>query len=317
MRLLSEWFEIASEGRFKIEWVVADRWTTVPGVSTDYSITKARMVNNTPGGIKLFQAAMSAADSHFDFSEIQTVNFILPIEQNIAAEGENGFPWDQHVREVLTQEGRISSFTIAGKFQNSPGRDLWSYWMHEFGHAIGLPHVGSNGPEVSPFNPWDIMGGQDGPSKELSGWVRFVARWMSDERVYCKPASNVDQVELTLVPLSGSSPGLKLAIFPISTTRAILVESRRVTNFSCTTPTPRNGVMVYVLDLTLGHGQDFIVPVDLATRRAEERGTCGGVPNSTSSSTDPLLRRGDKVSVGGLNIEVLELGNYDKILVSR
>lgn len=315
MRLVSEWFEIASEGKFKVEWVIADRWTTLPGVSSDYPVTKTTGVNNTPGGIKLFRTAMAAADPYINFTDVQTVNFLLPLNQNIANEGEQGFPWDQHVQDFVTQEGRISSFTIQGKYQALPDHPFWSYWIHEFGHAIGLPHVGGNSGPLPPFNPWEIMGGQDGPSKELSGWVRFLSRWMSDERVYCKDSSKVSNIEITLVPLSNSDTGVKVAIFPLSQTKALLVESRRVTKFSCTTPTPRNGVLVYILDLTLGHGQDFLLPISPSGRTSEERATCNGV--LSLSSPNPLLIEGDKVSYGGLTVEVTKLGNFDRVVVTK
>ena len=318
MQLVSEWFETASEGKFRVDWVVADRWITVPGASSDYPLTKTTGVNNTPGGIKLFRAAMAAADAHFDFTDIQTVNFILPKQQNIANEGEQGFPWDHHVRDLVTQEGRISSFSIAGKFQNSGGNQLWSYWIHEFGHAIGLPHVGSNGPEVSPFNPLEIMGGQDGPSLELSGWLRFLARWMDDERVYCRDARKVNKVDLILVPLSNGYSGIKLAVFPLSATKALVIESRRVTKFSCLTPTPRNGVLVYLLDLTLGHGQDFLLPILPSGRESEEKMVCGKDSLTPfKPTTNPLLQKGDKVNFSGLTVEVLEHRNFDKVRISR
>jgi M6 family metalloprotease-like protein len=315
MKLLSEWFESVSEGKFKVEWVIADRWTTLPGNTSDYPVTKTTGVNNTPGGVKLFRAAMSAADLHFDFSNVQTVNFILPLNQNIASEGEQGFPWDQHVKDFVTQEGSISSFTIPGKYQTWPDHPFWSYWVHEFGHGIGLPHVGGNGPAPSPFNPWDIMGGQDGPSKELSGWIRFLSRWMSDERIYCKDASKVIKSEITLVPLSNNDPGVKVAMFPISATKALIIESRRETKFSCINPTPRNGILVYALDLSLGHGQDFLVPISPLGREKEERATCNGT--LSMNSTNLLLLEGDKVSFGGLSVEVLKVSNFDRIVVSR
>jgi M6 family metalloprotease-like protein len=312
---LSEWFETVSEGKFKVEWVIADNWVRVPGVSSDYPVAKVRGQNNTPGGIKLFQTAMTAADPYFDFSDVQTVNFMLPMNQDIAKEGENGFPWDQHVRDVITDEGSVSSFTISGQYQTRPDTPLWAYWMHEFGHAIGLPHVGSGGPDVPPFNEWDIMGSQDGQSLELSGWIRFLAGWMPIERIYCKDAKSVSRLEISLVPLSNNEAGTKFAMFPLSETKALLVESRRVTKFSCTTPTPRNGVLVYVLDLTLGHGQDFLVPLSPPNRTTTEQSTCNGFPSY--SSLDVLLKEGDRVTYEGLTLEVLEQGNLDRIVVTR
>lgn len=314
-KLLSEWFYTVSEGKFNIEWVIADNWVTLPGVSSDYPVTKVRGLNNTPGGIKLFRTAMATADPNFDFTNVQTVNFILPLNQNIANEGENGFPWDQHVKDLVTNEGSISSFTIAGKYQTRPDTLLWGYWMHEFGHGMGLPHIGSGGPDVPPFNEWDIMGSQDGQSMELSGWLRFLTRWMSDEKVFCKDSKSVTKIEMDLVPLSNQDSGVKLAVFPLSETKALLVESRRVTKFSCTTPTPRNGVLVYVLDLTMGHGQDFLVPVSPSNRTMTERSTCNG--SLSYSSLDILLHEGDKVSYGGLAVEFVKSNTFDKIVVTK
>ena len=313
--LLSEWFELVSEGKLKVEWVIADSWIRLPGVSSDYPVTKVRGLNNTPGGIKLFQTAMVTADPHVDFTNVQTVNFMLPMNQEIAKEGENGFPWDPHVKDLVTNEGRISSFTISGKYQTRPDTPLWAYWMHEAGHGMEMPHVGGGGPEPSPFNEWDIMGGQDGPSLELSGWLRFLTGWLPDEKVYCKDSQNLQSVEIMLAPLSGTETGVKLAIFPLSATKALLVESRRVTKFSCTTPTPRNGVLVYVLDLTLGHGQDFLIPVSPPNRITTERFECNGFPSY--SSLDVLLHEGDKVSYGGLTVELNKSSNLDKIIVTR
>lgn len=315
MKQLSEWFELVSEGKFKVEWVVADGWVTLPGTSKDYNSTKVTYVNNTPGGINLFKTAMTTADPVFDFTNVQTVNFILPKDQNVVPEGEQGFPWDQHVKDLITQEGRISSFTMPGKYQTGPDKQFWSYWMHEFGHGIGLPHVGGSSGPVVPFNPWDIMGGQDGPSMELSGWLRFLARWMPDEKIYCKNADSVNKIELDLVPLSNKDSGIKLAMFPLSSTKAVLVESRRVTKFSCTTPTPRNGVLVYILDLTLGHGQNFLDPVAPSNRNIMERSTCNNVLSITTP--DILLRQGDSVNSNGLTIQYVKQGSFDRVIITK
>jgi M6 family metalloprotease-like protein len=258
---------------------------------------------------------MATADPYVDFTNVQSVNFILPKVQNIANEGENGFPWDQHVKETLTQEGRVSSFTIAGRYQNLPGNTLWSYWLHEFGHAVGWPHAGGNGPGPSPFHPWEVMGSQDGPSKELSGWIRFLTRWMPDEKVYCKEANKISKVEITLAPLSGTEAGLKLAIFPLTPSKAIVVESRRVTKFSCTTATPRDGVLAYILDLSLGHGQDFLVPLESSNKKPDESSMCAGFKKDPS--TNQLLYEGDSVTYEGITVEVAKSSNFDRVVITR
>ena len=107
MRLLSEWYFIVSEGKFKVEWVVADNWVRLPGVTSDYVIPLSVNLNNAPNGPKFFNAAMDAADPTFDFTNVQTVNFILPQGQTFIGEGTQGFPWDQAVKDYVSKEGRI------------------------------------------------------------------------------------------------------------------------------------------------------------------------------------------------------------------
>lgn len=312
MSLLSEWFSSVSGGRFTVEWVVLDSWATLPGQSGEYAISQSANLNDAANGPKLFRDAMNAADPDFDFTGIQTVNFILPSGQTIITESSQGFPWDEAVRAYVSEEGPISSYSIAGQFFDDPSRTYWSYWAHEFGHAIALPHVGASRGSLPPFNPWDIMGGQDGPSRELSGWLRFLAGWLSDDQIFCMDASKVDNLEMTLVPLSNTEEGPKFAVLPISATKALMIESRRETKFSCEAPTPRDGVLVYVYDATIGHGEDFLIAASPSGRQAQNFNDCAVEPNP-----DFLLREGDTVVVEGLTVEVLEHGQFDRILVSR
>jgi M6 family metalloprotease-like protein len=315
MKLLSDWYSTVSEGKFKVEWVVADRWMRLPGKSSDYLISQSVNLNNSANGPKLFKDAMDSADPFFDFTNIQTVNFILPAGQTFIGETSQGFPWDQAVKDYVSKEGRISSYSIPGQFFDLPGKEYWSYWAHEFVHAIGIAHVGSSR-ESNPFHAYDMSGSQDGPSRELSGWLRFYAGWLDQEKIYCQGVTKLQNTEITLVPLSGSGPGIKVAIIPVTDSKAVLIESRRVTKFDCTTPTPRNGVLVYVYDAKLGHGEPFLVPVAPAGR-ALERDSCGLQNNRTEPTRDLLLHEGDRVTVEGITVEVLLHGNYDKIVVSK
>ena len=312
MKLLSEWFDVVSGGKFKVEWVVADKWSTLPGNQADYSIARSDNVDRAPNGPKLFTDAMDAADPNFDFTDIQTVNFILPVGQSFLIETSQGFPWDQVVRDYRSDEGRIFSYSIPGKFFDDPVSQYWSYWAHEFGHAIGLPHVGSSRGSLPPFNPWDLMGGQDGPSRELSGWLRFFAGWLNDDQIYCANPIQLDKVTLTLVPLSDQKPGLKVAIFPLTPTKALIIESRRETKFSCTFTPARNGVLAYVYDATLGHGENFLIAQYPAGRTKQFSSFCRVEPNP-----DFLLREGDKIVVDGYTIEVLKNANLDRISITK
>jgi M6 family metalloprotease-like protein len=314
MKLLTDWFMTVSEGKFKVEWVVLDKWVTLPGKTSEYVIPLSVNVNNAANGPKLFIDAMDAADPVFDFTNVQTVNFILPKGQNFIGEGSQGFPWDDVVKNYTSKEGKIASYSIPGRYFDVPGREYWSYWAHEFGHAIGLGHVGTSRGNLPPFNPYDLMGGQDGPTRELSGWLRFFGTWLPDEKVYCKEANQINTLDLTLVPLSGTDSGLKFAIIPVSETKAVMIESRRVTEFSCG-PKNKNGVLVYTYDATLGHNEDFLRPINPSGR--QDQPTSANAPCLISPFPDALLYEGDSVTVEGLKIEVLLSGTRDRIRIIK
>lgn len=311
MKLLSDWYSTVSGGRLKVEWVVLNKWATLPGKSKDYAIPRSVNLGDAANGPKLFRAAMNAADPMFDFTNIQTVNFLLPKGQNIILESSQGFPWDQEVKAFRSNEGPISSFSIPGVYFDQPNRTYWSYWAHEFGHAIALPHIGLSRGNIPPFNPWDLMGGQDGPSRELSGWLRMLAGWLSDSQVYCKEASSIKTQTVNLVPLSSDKTGHKLAVIRLSKTKALMIESRRETKFSCRTQPGRNGVLVYLYDAKLGHGEDFLVPLTQP----------GRVPQYTNCNTAPhpdvLLRAGNRISYDGVTVEVVKVAGKDTVRISR
>jgi M6 family metalloprotease-like protein len=311
LKLTSEWFDTVSEGKFKVEWVVADKWVRLPGKTSDYAISQSVNLNNAANGPKLFTNAMSAADPFFNFTGVQTVNFILPKGQNFIQESSQGFPWDEAVKNLVTNEGSVSSFAIPGKMFDLDNRQYWSYFAHEFGHAMAIPHVGSSR-EPNPFLGLDIMGNQDGESKELSGWLRFVAGWLDDEKVYCQELSTLKNTDVTLVPLSGPGNGVKMVVIPVSETKAIIVESRRENKFSCKMPSKRNGVLVYSYDAALMHGENFLKPITPEGRSNESSSNCPVAPYP-----NPILYKGDKISAEGVTIEVVDSLNYDKIKISK
>ncbi len=316
MKLLSDWFEVVSGGRFKVEWVVADNWVTLPEETGEYVIPESVNLRDAANGPKLFVDAMNSADPDFDFTGIQTVNFILPAGQTFIGEGSQGFPWDEAVRSYASDEGKISSYSIPGAFFDLPGKTYWSYWAHEFGHSIGLPHVGASRGNLPPFNPWDLMGGQDGPSKELSGWLRFLTGWLDSDQVFCKDAAKISDLEVNLVPLSDDKSGTKFVVVPLTETKALLIESRRETKFSCKTSPSRDGVLVYVYDATLGHNEDFLIPISPG-KRPNQSDDCNSLSGrGTPTNPDYLLRKGDLVNVDGIQVKVLSTGSLDRIKIS-
>lgn len=311
MTMLSDWFNTVSEGQLKVTWEVAKNWVRLPLNTTQYEISKSVNLGVEPNGIRLFEDAIKTADPTFDFTNIKNVVFLLPKGQTFLKETSQGFSADKALVNSMTNEGRINSFSIPGMFMDQPNKDYWGYWAHEFGHEISLPHIGRSSPPAAAFTGFDLMSSQDGPTRDLSGWLRFVAEWLPDERVYCKESKAITKLEVTLVPLNSSEKGLKMAVIPLSTTKALIIESRRVTKFYCQMNPVQSGALVYIYDANLTHGQDFLTQV-IPEGRQQVQSPCPAPPMA-----DSVLRTGDKVSIEGVTIENLFSGNFDKIRVSR
>jgi hypothetical protein len=77
-------------------------------------------------------------------------------------------------------------------------------------------------------------------------------------------------------------------------------------------PSKRNGVLVYEYNPTLMHGEDFLKPVTPLGRYSESSSDC-----LVSPYPNPILYKGDRVTVEGMTIEVVDSLNYDKIRISK
>jgi hypothetical protein len=74
--------------------------------------------------------------------------------------------------------------------------------------------------------------------------------------------------------------------------------------------------LAYIYDATLGHGEEFMIPIGPSNRPIENH-MVGSKPCITQQFADPLLYEGDKVTVEGITIEVLMHGNYDRIRITK
>jgi hypothetical protein len=313
MQFASDWADATSESKFKIEWQVHEKWVRLPGVSSDYSIPpESNGGFVAPAQQQFWQKAIVEADKYVDFTGVQAVQFILPAGQQVVKYGIKGNNWYDVVKNYTTGEGsKIDLFSIPSTINDEPnsGRNYWSWWMYHFMGGLGVAKYG--GSTATELHTYLIQGSTEG-ARELGGWLRFLVGWMPESRVYCRQSSNLTSLELTLIPLTDNkSQGIKLAVIPLSETKALVLESRRESKFSCTTPTERNGVLAYVYDSSLGHMSEYFTAVSPAGR-ANESYSC-----YASQSRDLLLHEGDKITYQGISIELLAHGSFDQIRLTR
>ena len=77
-------------------------------------------------------------------------------------------------------------------------------------------------------------------------------------------------------------------------------------------PSQRNGILVYTYDSTLSHGENFLKPIVPSGRVPENSINCPVQPYE-----NPILYKGQTITIDGVKVEVVESLNYDKIKIDR
>ena len=309
MKMMSDWYADVSGGKMKISWVVSDKWIRLPGISRDYFVEYSGKYPDTED---FWKKVLPVVDSQFDLTGVQTINFILPLNQKIVYESVQSFSFLSEMKKYNSNKSKLYSFSLAGEVFEAPENNHWSYWAHEFGHEIGIAHYGSSrAADVEPMNGLDILGNQNGPYRELSGWFRFIIGWLDDSQVYCQDTTKLGTNEISLVPLNENKNGLKMAVIPTGPESAIIIESRRPTKYACNIPNLPGGVLVYSYDAKLGHQSNFFKAHYPADRQPVIRCEVGNI------LPDVLLKTGDSVKVGNYEISVTSLGTFDQIKIVK
>jgi M6 family metalloprotease-like protein len=308
MQIMSDWFKDVSGGRLVIEWVVSDEWIRLPGTSKDYFV---EFSGKYPDTEDFWKKVLPVVDSKFDLTGVQTINFLLPQNQQFIYESVQSFSFLSEMKKYNSTKTKIFSFATAGTVFEAPDTALWEYWAHEFAHEIGLAHLGASRGEVEPIMQMDLLGDHDGPYRELSGWLRFIIGWLSDSQVYCQETAGFTANEISLVPLSDNKDGIKTVVIPTGAESAIVIDSRRPTKYGCPVPNLPGGVLVYTYNAKLGNQSYFLKAHYPEGRQPSIR--C----EVRTTYPDILLHTGDSVVVNGYKISVTSRGTFDQIRITK
>ena len=101
---------------------------------------------------------------------------------------------------------------------------LWQPWIPG--------QLFKTGPTKLPMGDWSVMQDQNGNTREVIAWHRWLLGWLGDEQVYCIPSESLTDLELSLSPLTREAEGYKTAMIPISDRKVIVIESRRAEGYS-------------------------------------------------------------------------------------
>ena len=307
--MFKEWYETVSSGKLKIEWQIQESWLRVSGESKDWAINASRL-SNVPRMAEFGRRAIRDVDPYVDFTNVDAVVFVLPAAQQIMGEGAQIFPRELEGGGYRSAEGLVRHYSVAGEFFDQLGRDYWSYWAHEAGHFLLIPHVGSSY-VWSDMHGFDLMGAQDGPFRTLNAWLRFMRGWLDDAQIYCRDRETLERTTLTLTPLDANSDRIKAVVVRVNAAQAVIIESRRKTKFDCDVTGHAQGVLVYSYDARFADQQEYLDPI-APVGRGLVRTSC-----PAERVPDAFLQPGDTVDAFGVQVTVLASGEYDRIRIDR
>jgi M6 family metalloprotease-like protein len=294
-KAVADFWSRMSDGKTKITWRVPSSYYSLPKKAAEYNL--AGVFPNFVGDSydSYVQAAVAASDSDINFSDVDIVVVAHTPETPkntvgtfIAQAGMPGSEMIARTSEKIVYNTLIQGADWPRNTQN---------WIHEFGHMLGLTDGGASG-----NMGFDVMLYYGNP--ELTVWNRFVLGVESDSQLHCK----TDTVTSTHLVSPVAWPGDRTEgiVIPLSSSKAIVVESRRRTGYDALLGKESEGALVYEVD-TSGSGNYGDGPF---TALAPDRMTViRGI-----WSMDAPLKNGESISHAGWTITVKETGAYGDVI---
>lgn len=306
----NKWFEFTSRGALTFDWQFPKQWLRMSKLTSQYNLQKGDRATVLP----MAQEVVSLADPLVNFTRSDFVFVLFPRSIKLGSPDLGMANW-----RVETNEGPVKNLFGGSEYFYDRGFDLWSFWIHEWGHPMGLAGH-------TPRSSISIMDNQNGSSVMLNVWDTFFSGWMGSDELYCMPIEEKNK-DITLIPLERLQRGPRGVIVPISDTNALVIESHRAEGWgkrmldaeygrkSGNFGTASYGVAVFWLDTTTDTnryaGSSGFTDSDLGEKWGDHL-----VPAGVTRPFD-LLIKGDKVTYRGVTVEFVKSGEYDTVRITK
>jgi M6 family metalloprotease-like protein len=268
----------------KFDWKWNSDWVRMPNSINSYSLGGSFFQGkfNPDAYFNFAKEIISKTDSNIDFTG---VNFLFIVFPSGIKNEEIGTFLVHTQGTYSTREGNIFNLIMAGGDYNSA-----STYIHEFGHALGLTDIRDTldvGNQKSDGMYYDIMNNSTYP--ELLVWHRYLLGFLENSQIHC--INSTDTSTHWLVPVASVSKQVKGIVIPLSSTEAVIVESRRAIGFDTALSSRSDlvGAVVYTLDSKIPYRR---TPVKVAQ----------------------VLKNNDSVNVSGYKITVVESGEFGDVV---
>jgi len=289
----NKWFQFSSNGAKSFNWQYPKRWFRMSKPVPAYGFKKGDWPKTLPS----VQEMVSLADPYVDFTNSDWVFVLLPKSIRLS---DPDIPYMNP--GITSAEGPVKNLFGGADYFYRNNYDLWSLWIHEWGHPMGLAGH-------SPRSNLSIMDNQNGSSVVLNVWDTFFTGWMGADELYCMPSTQ-STLETQLIPLERLQRGMRGVIVPISTTEALVVESHRAEGWGARLGAGTYGVLVYYIDTTKdtdrsGESQGIV------------RETWAQYVTPATTNTNKLLLQGDTVTYKGITVTLTKTGDVDTVKITK
>jgi len=304
----NKWLSFQSGGRLVASWQFPKQWLRLPKNAAEYGVVGFDPLSHDAINSDIIRAS----DPYINYSNMDELFVYFP--DSLTDSEPNRNPFDGVLSQiggtnVTTSEGTIKHLKGSGTVskQNQYGLlpTLWALWAHDLLHTIGVE--GHNPVESFTLESEDYL------DQVVSAWNQYLLGWLSDSQIACFELSSLDGNEIDLVPLQDSGPGYRVAIVPLSETRAIVVESHRAVGYA--KDLGASGVLVYLTDTknvppyserqnTGLIGSRFIDP---------DKVISGSRARVGKGQKSALMLAGEIASFQGIFVEFIKSGSLDKI----
>ena len=304
----NNWLNFQSGGRLVANWQFPSQWLRLPKNAADYGVVGFNPLSHNA----INNDIITASDPHISYANMDELFVYFP--DSLTDSEPNINPFDGVLSQiggtnVTTSEGVLKhlkgSGTVSKQKQYGLAPTLWALWAHDLLHTIGVE--GHNPVESFTLESEDFL------NQVVSAWNQYLLGWLSDSQVACIELSTLNGNEVDIVPLQESKSGYRIAIVPLSQTRAIVVESHRAVGYA--KDLGASGVLVYLMDTknvpqyserqnTGLIGSRFIDP---------DKVVSGSRARVGKGQKSAIMLPGETASFQGIFIDYVKSGTLDKI----
>jgi hypothetical protein len=297
------WIEYSSDFGSKVVFQVPSSYIKMETPQGGFQLNHSTRFD-APEIVRFNRALINAVDPIIDFSGVNIAIVVPPAGTESSLFGQTG------IGALDTKEGRVpnamSEFAALAK-NPSQGTNLSHpfWWIHEMMHAgVGFDdHYGDGLRNINTeygmghlnlMTPW---GG------DLTTWEKWKLGFMQDSQVQCKTDSTVSMH--WIAPSTVQTKESKAVVIPISSTKAVVIETLRPGGLYYKHPVRSQGVIAYEVDATQdkhGYGMKLSLPIGRT------------IEGSEVFMASAPLKQGESTINNGYKITVVESGTFGDVV---